>query len=190
MIRLDSVSKTYNRFYAVNHVSFSVKKGSISGLIGHNGAGKTTIIRLISALIRPTSGTIWLNGLSVEQHPVEIKKRLGVLFGGDVSLYSELTARENIEYSARLRGLKTSEIHQRIGYLNDFLHFEAFLDKRTAGFSRGMRQKIALAKALVHDPEVLILDEPTTGLDICSTMEIHKLITQFTSLQLLKFPKT
>ena len=176
MIRLENVSKKFNDKFIIDTISFTAKKGQITGLIGHNGAGKTTIMRLIASILQPSSGDIYIDAIKVSPHSREIKQRLGVLFGGDASLYPNLTGKEQIQYWGRLRGLNHKMLEDQICKLDAFLHFTSFMQRQAHTYSRGMRQKISIAKAFIHNPDILILDEPTTGLDIGTTLGIHRLL--------------
>ena len=161
---------------AVNDVSFVAQPGCITGLLGANGSGKTTLMRLIGGLMKPESGQISICGADVCRQPVAARENLGMLLGGDVSLYNRLTAYENIMYFAQLQNVPASECRQRIMELSDILGMGEYLHRRVAGLSRGMRQKIAFCRTVIHDPDVLLLDEPSTGLDIYSVRDVEKLV--------------
>lgn len=153
---------------AVDHVSFHVGKGRIVGLVGENGAGKTTILRSISTLVSQDEGTISVAGYDTLKQAEEVKNHIGVLFGGETGLYDRLTARENLLYFGGLYGLPKHTLKNRIDDLSQRFGMRKELDRTVGGFSRGMRQKVAIARAVIHDPEVILFDEPTTGLDITS----------------------
>lgn len=153
---------------AVDHVSFHVGKGRIVGLVGENGAGKTTILRSIATLISQDEGTISVAGYDTLKQAEEVKNHIGVLFGGETGLYDRLTARENLLYFGGLYGLPKHTLKNRIDDLSQRFGMRKELDRTVGGFSRGMRQKVAIARAVIHDPEVILFDEPTTGLDITS----------------------
>lgn len=176
MIELQSVTKRFGNFTSVDGLSFKVEPGEVLGLLGENGAGKTTTMRMMATLLVPTEGEITINGYSVRKNPMQVKKQSGLLFGGDVGMYARLTASENIEYFGQLYGLGPKEVAQRIDHLSQTLGMEEFLHRRVAAFSRGMKQKVAIARALVHDPQVILLDEPTTGLDVTAAHVFHQLI--------------
>ncbi|MBC1389785.1 ATP-binding cassette domain-containing protein [Listeria welshimeri] len=153
---------------AVDHVSFHVGKGRIVGLVGENGAGKTTILRSIATLVSQDEGTISVAGYDTLKQTEEVKNHIGVLFGGETGLYDRLTARENLLYFGGLYGLPKHTLKNRIDDLSQRFGMRKELDRTVGGFSRGMRQKVAIARAVIHDPEVILFDEPTTGLDITS----------------------
>lgn len=182
MIEVTRVSKRFienkKEIVAVDELSFQIQKGDVVGLVGENGAGKTTLLRMIATLLEPSDGEIKLVGLNTKTEAMQIKHRIGVLFGGETGLYTRLTARENLEYFAMLYGLSRHETKVRIESLAVQFGMKPYLDRKVAGFSRGMRQKVAIARALIHDPEILIFDEPTTGLDITSANIFRQLIHQ------------
>jgi len=150
---------------AVRGVTLRAADGRITALLGPNGAGKTTTLRMVAALLKPDSGRIDVDGIDVAVEPRAALARLGVLSDAR-GLYPRLTARENIVYHARLQGMTTDAANERAQALGELLEFSVLLDRRTEGFSQGERMKTALARALVHDPPNLILDEPTNGLDV------------------------
>jgi len=176
VIEVDQVSKRFGNVAAVRNVTFSVSSGEVYGLLGENGAGKTTTMRMMATILQPTEGDIRIGGYSVRTQPVEVRRRIGILFGGDVGLYNRLTARENIAYFGRLYGLTGPRLDQRIDQLSRMLQMEAFIDRRVGGFSRGMKQKVAIARTLVHDPDVILLDEPTTGLDVTAANMFRRMV--------------
>lgn len=176
MIEVKDVSKRFKEIAAVQHVSFRVEAGEVYGLLGENGAGKTTTMRMMATVLTPTEGDIEISGFSVRQQPLEVRRRIGILFGGDVGLYSRLTARENIAYFGRLYGLEQARLEERIGRLSRMLEMDDFIDRRVGAFSRGMKQKVAIARTLVHDPDVILLDEPTTGLDVTAATIFRRMV--------------
>ena len=153
---------------AVDGVSFTARDGEITGLLGPNGAGKTTTLRMLYTLMTPDQGRITVDGIDVQHDPTAVRRRLGVLPDAR-GVYKRLTARENIAYFGRLHGLDEATIRTRIEGMADTLNMRDFLDRRTEGFSQGQRTKTAIARALVHDPRNVILDEPTNGLDVMTT---------------------
>jgi len=158
---------------AVRGVSFSATDGRITAVLGPNGAGKTTTLRMAAALLRPDSGRILVDGIDVAARPQQALARLGVLSDAR-GLYPRLTARENIVYHARLHGMADERAHARAEELARTLDFVELLERRTDGFSQGERMKTALARALVHDPPNIVLDEPTNGLDVQSIRSLRE----------------
>lgn len=162
---------------AVNSVNIECQPGRVFGILGLNGAGKTTLLRLLATILRPTSGTAKINGFDVTKHPQEVKKQVGFL-SGDTKLYPRLTAFETVIYFGRLNGLseevlknRSEEIFKRFG-MNEFRNVK--VDK----LSSGMKQKVSIARTLIHDPEVLILDEPTAGLDVLTSRGIMQFLKE------------
>jgi len=182
MIIADRLTRKFSRkketVVAVNNVTFHLTKGSIVGLIGENGAGKTTLLRMIATLLEPSLGTLRVMGTDALKDSHKVKSRIGVLFGGETGLYDRLTARENLEYFARLYNLGRHESEERIKRIAAQFGMKDYLDRRVGGFSKGMRQKVAIARTLIHDPELILFDEPTTGLDITSANIFRQLIHQ------------
>jgi sodium transport system ATP-binding protein len=158
---------------AVDGVSFKAADGRITGLLGPNGAGKTTTLRMIAALLTPDAGRIEVDGVDVAQAPSAALARLGVL-SDSRGLYPRLTARENIVYYGRLHGMSAAAASARADRLAQVLEMQPLLDRRTDGFSQGERMKTALARALVHDPPNIVLDEPTNGLDVLATRALRE----------------
>ena len=158
---------------AVAEVSFKAADGAITGLLGPNGAGKTTTLRMVAGLIVPDSGRILVDGIDVAVRPSAALARMGVLSDAR-GLYPRLTARENIVYYGRLQGLDPARADSRARELAEVLDMTPLLDRRTDGFSQGERMKTALARALVHDPPNIVLDEPTNGLDVLATRALRE----------------
>lgn len=182
MIEIHEVTKTFQDkktfITALKHVSLTIGKGQIVGLLGENGAGKTTLLRSIATLLTPTEGSIKVAGFDTLDHPNKIKKKIGVLFGGETGLYDLLTTRENLAYFATLYGLSKHETKVRIEELAVMFGMKDYLDRKVGGFSKGMRQKVAISRTLIHDPEIILFDEPTTGLDITSSNVFRQLVLQ------------
>jgi sodium transport system ATP-binding protein len=182
MISINEVTKRFQDkktfITAVKHVSFTVQKGQVVGLLGENGAGKTTLLRTIATLLTPTDGSVTVAGFDTQKNPGEVKKRIGVLFGGETGLYDRLTARENLEYFASLYGLSKHETKVRIDELARMFGMRDYLNRKVGGFSKGMRQKVAIARTLIHNPDIILFDEPTTGLDITSSNVFRQLVHQ------------
>ena len=165
MIKILNISKKFNNVEALKGVSFDVNNGEIVGLLGENGAGKSTLLRIISTMLAPTSGTALVNGFDLLKNPKEVRKNIGILFGSEVGLYERLTARENLEYFAQLNGMSKKDANERINTLIDKFSFKEYADKQVGTFSRGMKQKVSIARSIVHDPSVMLFDEPDSGLD-------------------------
>jgi len=165
VINIIDISKKFNTTDALSGVSFDVHEGEILGLLGENGAGKSTLLRIISTMLHPTSGTAVVNGYDIIKNPKEVRKTVGILFGSEVGLYERLTARENIEYFAQLNGMNKNDSDKRINYLIERFSFADYADKQVGTFSKGMKQKVSIARSIVHDPSVMLFDEPESGLD-------------------------
>ena len=175
MIHALNLRKQFGNVVAVDDVSFSAPDGAVTGLLGPNGAGKTTSLRMVYGLLKPASGKVEIDGIDVALRPLEAQARIGVL--PDISgLYTRLTAREHIRYYGNLHGLKGAELEARINKWVDILSLHDVIERRVAGFSHGERTKVALARALVHNPQNILLDEPTNGLDVMSTRAVRELI--------------
>jgi sodium transport system ATP-binding protein len=165
---------------AVDGVSFRAEDGQITGLLGPNGAGKTTTLRMLYTLMRPDTGTVSVDGVDIFKDAEAARRRLGVLPDAR-GVYKRLTARENIEYFGRLHGMDEALIRERTARLVAALGMEEILDRQAEGFSQGQRTKTAIARALVHDPKNVILDEPTNGLDVMTTRGLRHFLQQLKS---------
>jgi ABC-2 type transport system ATP-binding protein len=163
-------------FKAVDGVSFDIYKGEVFGLLGPNGAGKTTTIKMITGLLRPTSGSVYVNGVDVDKKPMEALSNIGTVLAGDRSIYWKLTGRENLEYFAALYGCDKKETKKRTEKVLDRLGLTEKADELVEKFSTGMKQKVALGKALIPEAPVLLLDEPTLGLDPQSALNLREII--------------
>ena len=184
MITADHLRKTFPGkgkkaapVIAVDEVSFEARDGEITGLLGPNGAGKTTTLRMLYTLMRPETGRVLVDGIDTTVDPHAVRRALGVLPDAR-GVYKRLTARENIAYFGELHGLSKNVIAQRTAVLARALQMEDFLDRQTEGFSQGQRTKTAIARALVHDPKNVILDEPTNGLDVMTTRGLRDFLRQ------------
>lgn len=177
MIEARGLVKHFGRVMAVDEVSFSASDGRITGLLGPNGAGKSTTLRLLYTVLTPDGGEAWIDGASIIAAPIEARRRMGVLPHG-AGLYPNLTARENILYFASLHGLPRREAGERARALIGQLEMEEFADRRAKGFSQGQRIKTALARALIHRPRNVLLDEPTNGLDVIAVRALRRLLRQ------------
>ncbi|MGR4877002.1 ABC transporter ATP-binding protein [Pseudoxanthomonas sp. LARHCG66] len=162
---------------AVDGVSFTAHDGQITGLLGPNGAGKTTTMRMLYTLMTPDRGQVTVDGIDTARDPVAVRRALGVLPDAR-GVYKRLTARENIAYFGELHGLSSKQIAERTRALSDALDMGDILDRQTEGFSQGQRTKTAIARALVHDPRNVILDEPTNGLDVMTTRAMRGFLRQ------------
>ena len=175
MIEVRNLHKRFGAVTAVDDVSFAAADGVVTGLLGPNGAGKTTTLRMLTTLIEPDRGAALIDGQDVARNPIEARRRIGVL-PDTRGLYPRLTAREHIQYAGELHGLKPDGLGQRIEELIELLDMRGIADRRAEGFSNGERVKVALARALVHGPRNVMLDEPTNGLDVMSTRAVRALI--------------
>ncbi len=175
MIEIKQLHKTFGNVIAVDAVSFVARDGEITGLLGPNGAGKTTTLRCLYTLMKPARGQILVDGIDASTDPVSVRRRLGVLPDAR-GLYKRLTARENIAYFGQLHGLEDKLIRTRTDAAIAALDMRDFADRRTEGFSQGQRVKTAIARALIHDPKNVILDEPTNGLDVMATRAMREFL--------------
>jgi sodium transport system ATP-binding protein len=180
MIEARDLSKTFRdkkrgEIHAVDHISFRVEPGQIYGLLGANGAGKTTTLRLLATLLQPSGGTATVAGCDVAREPEKVRANVGFL-AASTALYGRLTAREMIAYFGRLNGMTAAAIRARTQQLAADLDMHEFLDRRCDKFSTGMKQKTSIARTLVHDPAVMIFDEPTLGLDVMTARAIVRFV--------------
>jgi sodium transport system ATP-binding protein len=175
MIEVKDLHKAFGKVVAVDGATFSARDGEITGLLGPNGAGKTTTLRMLYTLMRPDSGQVLVDGIDAAADPVAVRRRLGVLPDAR-GLYKRLTARENIDYFGRLHGLDAATIRSRTDAAIAALDMGDIADRRTEGFSQGQRVKTAIARALIHDPNNVILDEPTNGLDVMATRAMREFL--------------
>lgn len=177
MIEVRTVHKSFGAVQALRGVSFSARDGEITGLLGPNGAGKTTTLRILYTVLSADSGETLVDGKPAGRDAAAVQARIGVLPHSH-GLYPRLTAREHIRYFGQLHGLDGAELARRSEELIDLLEMRDFADRRTDGFSQGQRLKVAIARALVHRPQNVLLDEPTAGLDVAGTRAMRKLIQQ------------
>jgi sodium transport system ATP-binding protein len=177
VIRLDGVAKSFGDVRALEGITFDVPDAQITGLLGPNGAGKTTALRIVYGVLRPDAGHAFVDGIDLSSERLEAQRRLGV-FPHAQGLYTRLTAREHIIYFGRMHGLSGAALERRADELIAALGMEDVADRRTDGFSQGQRVKVALARALVHDPRNVVLDEPTNGLDVAATRQVRTLLKQ------------
>ena len=175
VIVLTDLTKQYGNFTAVDHIRLNIRKGEIFGLLGPNGAGKSTTILMMLGLTEPTSGTVEICGINSTTHPIEVKRRIGYL-PEDVGFYDDMTGPENLIYTARLNGIPDKEAKTKAMELMKRVGLEEQLTKKTGKYSRGMRQRLGLADVLIKNPEIIILDEPTSGIDPAGVQEFIELI--------------
>jgi sodium transport system ATP-binding protein len=175
MIVVDGLHKSFGKVNAVQGVSFEAKDGRITGLLGPNGAGKSTTLRILYTVLKPDAGTATIDGIDVVGDPLAARAGIGTLPHGS-GLYPHLTARENVAYYAKLYDMDADIIDQRVQQVIDQLDIRDFADRKTKGFSQGQRTKVSLARALVHGPRNVILDEPSNGLDVMATRSLRELI--------------
>ena len=177
MISIQNVSKWFGKFKAVDNINIEVKKGEIFGLLGLNGAGKTTTQRMVSTVFRPTEGEILVNGFNSKNDSSEVRKNIGFL-PTEVGLYDRLTAREVIRYFGILNDIEKNQINDKIDVILEKLSLTEYADKRCSKLSRGNKQKVAIARAIIHEPQVFIFDEPTSGLDVISSRAVLDFVKQ------------
>ena len=176
MIDVRELSKHFKEVKAVDKISFVVEKGEIVGLLGENGAGKTTTLRMLATILKPTSGTATVNGYDIVADQGRVRGEIGILFGSEAGLYDRLTARENISYFAELNGMSREETEESINELVELLDMHEYIDRHVGKFSRGMKQKVAIARSIVHKPSVMLFDEPTAGLDVTAARILQQFI--------------
>jgi sodium transport system ATP-binding protein len=177
MIEAQQLRKSFGAVAAVRDVSFLANNGRITGLLGPNGAGKSTTLRILSTVLRADAGQSLIDGIDAGAEPLAARRRIGVL-GHQSSVYPNLTARENLSYFAELHGMSKSEREQRADELIELLDMREFATRLARGFSQGQRLKTALARALVHRPRNVMLDEPTNGLDVMAVRSLRTLLTK------------
>jgi sodium transport system ATP-binding protein len=175
MIRAEGLDKSFGEVSAIRHVSFDAANGKVTALLGPNGAGKSTSLRILATVLQPDGGKAEVDGIDVVADPMAVRRQIGVLPHA-AGLYTRLTARENVAYFGSLHGIARSRLNERIDELIELLEMGEFAERRVAGFSQGQRIKVALARALVHDPRNVLLDEPTNGLDVMATRALRDII--------------
>ncbi len=180
-ISLRAVSKRFGPRgpEAVADLSLDLHPGAVVGILGENGAGKSTTLNMIATLLRPSRGAIRLMGHEVTEDPLEVRRRIGILFGSQGGLYGRLTGRENIEYFGALNGMRRREARARAGELVSLLGMGDYADRRVSTYSTGMKQRTSLGRCIVHDPPVLLLDEPTAGLDLSAASVVHRFVRRW-----------
>ena len=175
MIEITNLSKRFGDLTAVDDVSFRVRRGDVLGFLGPNGAGKSTTMKMISGFIAPDAGSVVVGGDDISLHPVEVKRRIGYLPEG-APLYGDMTVKGFLEFIAAIRGFRAAEQQQQVERAVELVSLGSVLDKAIENLSKGFKRRVGLAQAIIHDPQVLILDEPTDGLDPNQKHEVRKLI--------------
>src|SRR5579863_5796243 len=175
MIKVEGLTKRYARAVAVNDISFEVEKGQIVGFLGPNGAGKTTTMRVLTCFLPPSAGTATVAGFDVLEQPLEVKKRIGYL-PESPPLYPEMETADYLRFVGKLKGLSGAELEKRVDYVSERCFVTDVRTKLLGKLSKGYRQRVGLAQAIIHNPDVLILDEPTAGLDPKQINETRELI--------------
>lgn len=173
MIHVENISKHFKKVQALSGASFHAADGRITGLLGPNGAGKTTALRIVFGLLQRDGGSVSVDGLDPTHDPLAVRRSLGILTD-QFGLYERLSTREHLRYFGELHGMSRADIDRRTGEVSDLLDLGEILDRRTAGFSQGQRIKVALARAILHEPKNIMLDEPTRGLDVMSTRAVRR----------------
>ncbi len=164
MIQIENITKEFGKVIAVNNLKLEIDKGQFFGFLGQNGAGKTTTVKMITGLLRPTAGRILIDDLDVQKHPVQVKKRIGYV-PDDPYIYEKLTGREFLRFVGGLFDMDEAKQEERIDWLLDMFQMQSMADKRSEEYSHGMRQKIVMSSAILHEPDIIIVDEPMVGLD-------------------------
>ena len=177
MIKVESLSKTYGERLAVDEISFKIEQGEIVGFLGPNGAGKTTTMRAITGYLIPTEGEVWVADCNMRKDPLQARQHIGYL-PETIPLYTDMTTRAYLSFAAKLRGLDSKAAQRRIDEVVDVCQLEEYLDVLTGKLSKGFRQRVGLAQAIIHDPEVLILDEPTVGIDPLQVVQTKEMIKE------------
>ena len=189
IIEVLDLTKYYDKFLAVDKINFSVKNGDIFGFLGPNGAGKTTTIKMLVGLLKPSSGTAIIDGKDIVKQIVEIKKTVGVVTE-DSNLYDELSVADNLRFVGQLYGVSKREREERINELLKRFDFESKRDVKFSKLSKGMKRKVVISAALMHNPKILFLDEPTTGLDVLSKRILHRMIKELNKMGVTIFLTT
>lgn len=171
ILQVENLTKEFDGFKAVDKISFTAQAGEVFGLLGPNGAGKTTTIRVIATVLAPTSGTAEVCGFDIVKNPEKVRKNIGVLTT-EIGVYDRFTGRENLKYFGELYGLAGQSLNKRIDDLVNLLEMQDFIDRRAGKYSTGMKQKLAIARSVIHDPKVIIFDEPTAGLDVLASQAV------------------
>jgi sodium transport system ATP-binding protein len=176
-VAVDRLEKALGANKVLRGISFEAQPGEIFGLLGPNGAGKTTTLRIICTLLSPDAGSVEVLGFSTRNAPDQVRRRIGVVTA-DIGVYPRLSARENIEYFARLCGLEGAELIRKVDGVVERLDMGSFAKQRAESLSSGQKQKVAIARAIVHDPDVLMFDEPTSNLDVLASKEVREFMVE------------
>ena len=176
-IEVNGLDKRFGPIHAVRNVSFSVQHGEVLGFLGPNGAGKSTTMKMITGFLEPTDGTVLVNGHDVKTDPISVKASIGYLPEG-APAYGEMTVQRFLEFIAEVRGYRGAEKQQRIGRVIELVHLDSVLEQTVETLSKGFKRRVGVAQALLHDPDVLIMDEPTDGLDPNQKHEVRSLIKE------------
>jgi sodium transport system ATP-binding protein len=176
-VSVERLEKTLGKNRVLSAISFQAEPGEIFGLLGPNGAGKTTTLRIISTLLSPDAGTVRVLGFDTRTAPEEVRRRVGVVTA-DIGVYPRLTARENITYFAQLSGVNDRELKGRVDAVIERLAIDSFAAQRAESLSSGQKQKVAIARAIVHDPPLLMFDEPTSNLDVLASREVREFMLE------------
>lgn len=178
MVEATELSKNYKDFKAVENLSFRVGHGEVYGLLGPNGAGKTTTLRMLATLLTPSSGTATVAGYDIRKQPLEVRRNLGIVNGG-MQVYERLTGREVLEFFAGFYGVEGRLFRERLEWVASLLEMDGMLDKLVREMSTGMRQKVVVARSILHQPPVLLLDEATAGLDVFARRSLLDFVKQY-----------
>ncbi|MER3480809.1 MAG: ABC transporter ATP-binding protein [Meiothermus sp.] len=181
MVKTEGLTKDYKRSRAVDHLSFEVRPGEVYGLLGPNGAGKTTTLRMLATLLTPSSGTATVAGYDIRKDPLEVRRHLGIVNGG-MQVYERLTGREVLEFFAGFYGVEGRRFRERLEWVAGLLEMDGLLDKPVREMSSGMRQKVVIARAILHQPPVLLLDEATAGLDVLARRSLLEFVKGYRAL--------
>ncbi|HEX9476486.1 MAG TPA: ATP-binding cassette domain-containing protein [Candidatus Dormibacteraeota bacterium] len=176
-VSVERLEKTLGKNRVLRGISFQAQPGEIFGLLGPNGAGKTTTLRIICTLLSPDSGTVEVLGFDTRKAPEDVRRQVGVVTA-DIGVYPRLSARENIAYFAQLSGVQDGDLKRRVDAVIERLDIGSFADQRAESLSSGQKQKIAIARAIVHDPQVLMFDEPTSNLDVLASREVREFMVE------------
>jgi len=177
LIRVENLTKYYGKRLAVDNISFNVEKGEIVGFLGPNAAGKTTTMRILTGFLAPTRGNVYVAGYDVITHSLEARQHIGY-FPETVPLYTDMTVRNYLDFSAKLRGMEKNRIKSRIDEVVEICHLEEYIDVIIGKLSKGFRQRVNVAQTIIHEPDVLILDEPTVGIDPIQVSMTRQLIRE------------